>query len=184
MIKAQEHLSYKERMVELGLFNLGKKKLGGAYQWEGRWRRWSQALLSNIQCSDLFPRKAIETPSLEIFKTQVDTVLDSLLWHCSEQRSQTRWSPEIPLNTNHSVNVQNLWFCVKQPSFQMFITAFCTAESTQTLQETHWQAKATPAIVQAVLTHYCLPLIVHVWFVQVVNIAPNREGPTSLWIIF
>lgn len=27
----------------------------------------------------LFLRKAIETPSLEIFKAQVDTVLDSLL---------------------------------------------------------------------------------------------------------
>lgn len=36
MIKAQEHLSSKERMVELGLFSLGKKKLGGAHQWEGR----------------------------------------------------------------------------------------------------------------------------------------------------
>lgn len=113
MIKAQEHLSYKKRMVELGLFSLGKKKLGGAYRWEGRWRRWSQDLLSSIQCSDLFPRKAMETPSLEILKTKVDTVLDRLLWRCSEQRGQPRWSPEIPPNINRSVNV---WFCDSVPN--------------------------------------------------------------------
>lgn len=34
----------------------------------------------------------------------------------------------------------------------MFLIAFCTAESTQTLQEKHWQAKAIPAMVQTVIT--------------------------------
>jgi len=32
VVKAQEHLSYKERMGELGLSSLEKKRLRGAYQ--------------------------------------------------------------------------------------------------------------------------------------------------------
>lgn len=135
---------------------------------------------SNI-CPDWFPRKAIESPSLEIFKTQLDTVLDSLLY-------MTRfWAEESdsvisrgPTQHQPFCECVNLWFCVKQLSLQMSLIAFCTAESTQTLRDKHWQAKAIPAMVQTVITHDCVPLVVHVWFVHVVIIAPNKEGPTSL----
>lgn len=55
MIKAEEHLPHKERMEELGLFNVEKKRLRSMFLmcihtwWK---RRWIQALFSDISWKD------------------------------------------------------------------------------------------------------------------------------------
>ena len=50
------------------------------------------------------PREAVESPSLEIFKTHLDAVLCSLL-HVTllQQGGWTRWPTEVPSNPYHSV---------------------------------------------------------------------------------
>ena len=50
------------------------------------------------------PREALESPSLEIFKTQPDTVLDNLLWLTMlVQGGWTRWPPELNLCSKNSM---------------------------------------------------------------------------------
>ena len=49
-------------------------------------------------------REAVESPSLEIFKTHLDKVLCSLLWvTLLRQGGWTRRSTEVPSNPYHSV---------------------------------------------------------------------------------
>ena len=50
------------------------------------------------------PREAVESPSLEIFKTRLDKVLCSLLWvTLLQQEGWTRWPTEVPSNPYYSV---------------------------------------------------------------------------------
>jgi len=50
------------------------------------------------------PRGAVESPSLEIFKTRLDKVLRSLLWvTLLRQGGWTGWPTEVPSNPEHSV---------------------------------------------------------------------------------
>ena len=50
------------------------------------------------------PREVVESPSLEIFKTHLDTVLCGLLWvTLLRQGVWTRWPTEVPANPCHSV---------------------------------------------------------------------------------
>ena len=58
MIKSLEHLPYEERLRDLGLFSLGKKRLGGGdlldvykYLKAGR-REMDEARLFSAMCSD------------------------------------------------------------------------------------------------------------------------------------
>lgn len=44
-------------------------------------------------------------PSLGVFKTQLIKVLNNLLW----TESSIRWTPDIPLNLNYSMNTGVVW---------------------------------------------------------------------------
>ena len=50
------------------------------------------------------PREAVESPSLEIFKTHLNTFLDSLDFRREPAlaRECTRWSPDVPSNRYES----------------------------------------------------------------------------------
>jgi len=72
MVRGLEHLSYEERLREMGSFSLKKRRL-------------RRNLINNFfilrvtePCNRL-PREVVESPSLEIFKTRLDKVLCSLL---------------------------------------------------------------------------------------------------------
>ena len=52
------------------------------------------------------PREVVESPSLEIFKSHLDTVLGNRLWvTLLEQGGWTKPPPEVPSNVNPSVTV-------------------------------------------------------------------------------
>ena len=105
MRRGLEHLPYEERLRELGLFSLQKRRLRGdlinAYKYlQGGCQKDGARLFSVVPSQRNFqlnlrknffplrvtepwprlPREAVESPSLEIFQTRLDVVLCSLLW--------------------------------------------------------------------------------------------------------
>jgi len=72
MMRELEHLSCEERLRELGLFSLKKRRLRGDM-------RKNFFPLRVTEHWNRLPREAVESPSLEILKTHMDKVLCSLL---------------------------------------------------------------------------------------------------------
>jgi len=103
MMRGVEHPSYKERLRELGLFSLKKRRLrgdlinaskfleGGCQEdgarlfsvvlsdKERKYMRKNFFTLRVMEHWNRLPRGVVESPSTEIFKTQLDEVLCSLL---------------------------------------------------------------------------------------------------------
>ena len=83
MIKGLEHLSYEERLRELGLFSLEKRRL---------WENFTAAFQFGFVVRQKFfyseggealaqlPREAMDVSSLKAFKTRLDGALGSLIW--------------------------------------------------------------------------------------------------------
>ncbi|KAK4830662.1 hypothetical protein QYF61_012542 [Mycteria americana] len=134
MVKGLEHLSCEERLRELGLFSLERRRLRGTVQ-----RGQSQALsvvpsdrtrgnghklkhrrccldirkhffpVRVTKCWHRSPREVVESPRLEIFKSHLDTVLGNLLQvTLLGQGGWTGQPPEVPANLNHLILLEKL----------------------------------------------------------------------------
>ncbi|PKU49138.1 hypothetical protein llap_580 [Limosa lapponica baueri] len=82
MIRGLEHLSYEDRLRELGLFNLEKRSLRGdliaAFQYlKGDYRRDGEGLFIR-ECSHR-TKEVMDAPSLEAFKARLDWALSNLV---------------------------------------------------------------------------------------------------------
>jgi len=75
MMRALEHLSYEERLRELGFFSLKKRRLRGDLINANKYF----FPLRVMEPWPRLPREAVESPSLGIFKTCLDKVLWNLL---------------------------------------------------------------------------------------------------------
>jgi len=140
MMRGLEHLSYEERLRELGLFSLEKRRLRGdlrnAYEYlqggcqeDGarpipvvpsdrtrgnehklKQRKFQLNMRKNFLTLGVMehwprlPRGAVDSPSLEIFKTHLDKVLCSLLWVTLLQQGGLDW-------VTHRGHFQTLAFC-------------------------------------------------------------------------
>ncbi|KAK4817033.1 hypothetical protein QYF61_026039 [Mycteria americana] len=93
MVKLLEHVSYEKRLKELGLFSLEKSRLMGILsidKTKGNGHKLKhRSFPLNIRKHFFnervtehwhrLPREVVESPSLEILKTQLNTVLENLL---------------------------------------------------------------------------------------------------------
>ena len=103
LIRGLEHLSYEDRLRELGLFSLEKRRLRGdlvaAFQYlKGAYRKDGDNLFSRdssdrmrgngfklkqgrfrLDIRKKLPREVVEAPSLETFKTRLDRALSNLI---------------------------------------------------------------------------------------------------------
>jgi len=115
MIRGLDYLSYEDRLGELGLFNLEKRRLRGdliaAFQYlKGAYRKDGEGLFTRVHSDrtrgngcklkegrfrldirkkfftirvvrhwNRLPRKAVDSPSLEVFKARLDGALSNLV---------------------------------------------------------------------------------------------------------
>jgi len=107
MIRGMEHLSYDERLRELGLFSLEKRRLQrhllAAFQYlKGAYRKNGDKLFSRACCDrarsngrgnirkkfftirvvkhqHMLPREVVDAPSLETFKARLDGALSNFI---------------------------------------------------------------------------------------------------------
>ncbi|KAK4817937.1 hypothetical protein QYF61_002781 [Mycteria americana] len=82
LVKSLEQKSDEERLRELGLFSLEKRRLRGdliaLYNClKGGCREVGVGLFS--QCWNRLPREVVESPSLEVFKRRLDEVLRDMV---------------------------------------------------------------------------------------------------------
>ncbi|KAK4816670.1 hypothetical protein QYF61_019906, partial [Mycteria americana] len=107
MMRGLEHLTYEERLRELGLFSLEKRRLKGVLIKDKR--QWAQIKTHKIQSEHrktLFfavrvvkhwsrlPRYVVASPSLEIVKRCLDMVLGKRLQVRPQQRCHQEWELE------------------------------------------------------------------------------------------
>ncbi|KAK4830349.1 hypothetical protein QYF61_010113 [Mycteria americana] len=90
MMTGLEHLSYEERLRELGLFILEKRRLGEDLRTRGNGLKLSQGRFRLdirkffftervIKHWNRLPREVVESPSLEVFKGRLDEVLRDMV---------------------------------------------------------------------------------------------------------
>jgi len=101
MISRMEHLSYEERLRELGLISLEKRRLRGhliaAFQYlKGAYKKAGEGLFTRarndrldirkkffttgvVRHWNMLPREVVAAPSLEVFKVRLDGALSNLV---------------------------------------------------------------------------------------------------------
>ncbi|KAK4806171.1 hypothetical protein QYF61_001094 [Mycteria americana] len=90
LVKGLENKSYEERLRELGLLSLEKRRLRGdlitLYDYlKGRFRldiRKNVFTERVVKHWNRLPREVVESPSLEVFKRRVDVVLRDMVYFC------------------------------------------------------------------------------------------------------